>query len=135
MFKYHTSYNFIKTKEGLTILEVLMAMAVFAVGFLAVGTMVVSTTRNNTTGDIITQATMLARQRIEFLKSLPIEQMEAQCAEGIEPERLAGIFKRICEVDRSFSGSAKIVEVKVSWHRLGKDREVVLKTLTRGNGI
>ena len=115
-------------------IEVLMAMAIFAIGFLAVGTMVMSTTRNNTTGNIITQATMLARERIEFLKSLPIEQMEDQCAEGIEPERLAEIFKRICEVDASFSGSANIIEVKVSWQRQGKDREVVLKTLTRGNG-
>jgi prepilin-type N-terminal cleavage/methylation domain-containing protein len=134
MLKHFNSYIFIKTKEGLTILEVLVAMAVFAIGFLAVGTMVLSTTRNNTTGDIITQATMLARERIEFLKSLPIEQMEEQCAEGIEPEHLAGIFKRICEVDTSFSGSSNIIEVKVSWHRQGKDREVVLKTLTRGNG-
>jgi prepilin-type N-terminal cleavage/methylation domain-containing protein len=134
MLKHYNSYNFIKTKEGLTIMEVLMAMAIFGIGFLAVGTMVLSTTRNNTTSDIITQATMLARERIEFLKSLPIEQMEEQCAEDIEPERLAGIFKRICEVDTSFSGSANIIEVKVSWHRQGKDREVVLKTLTRGNG-
>ena len=134
MLKHFNSHNFIKTKEGLTILEVIMSMAVFAIGFLAVGTMVLSTTRNNTTGEIITQATMLARKRIEFLKSLPIDQMAEQCTEGIEPERLAGIFKCNCNVDTSFSGSANIIEVKVSWHRQGKDREVVLKTLTRGNG-
>ena len=114
--------------------EVLMAMAVFSIGFLAVGTIAISTTGNNTTGNIITQATMLAREKIEFLKSLPIEQLEDQCAQGIEPERLAGLFKRICMVDTSFSGSAHIIKVKVSWHKQGKDREVVLKTLTRGNG-
>ena len=134
MLKRFNSHKFIKSKEGLTILEVLMTMSVFAIGFLAVGTMVLSTSRNNTTGDIITQATMLARERIEFLKSLPIDQMEEQCAEGIEPEHMNGIFKRNCDIDTSFPGSANIIEVKVSWRRQGKDREVVLKTLTRGNG-
>ena len=124
----------ISTEEGLTLVEALIAMAVFAIGFLAVGTMVISTTRNNTSGDIITHATMLAREKIEFLKTLPVEQMEDECSESTETERLAGIFERTCEVDASFSESANIVEVRVSWHRQGKDREVVLKTLTRGNG-
>ena len=115
-------------------IEVLMAMTIFAVGFLAIGTMVISTTRNNTTGNIITHATMLARERIEFLKSLPIEQMKNQCSDDIEPERLDEIFERVCGVDASFSSTANIIVVKVSWQRHGKNREVVLKTLTRGNG-
>ena len=134
MSRQNSRYNLIKTIEGLTMIEVLMAMTVFAIGFLAVGTMVLATTRNNTTGNIITQATMLARERIEYIKSLPVEQMEEQCAEGIEPERLAGIYKRICTVDTSFSESANIIEVKVSWRRQGKNREVVLRTMTRGKG-
>ncbi|MBT8372335.1 MAG: hypothetical protein KJO34_15315 [Deltaproteobacteria bacterium] len=115
-------------------IEALMATAIFAIGFLAVATLVLSTIRNNTSGDIITQATMLARDRIESLKALSIIQMKNQCAENIEPERLGGIFERVCNVDTSFSSSANIIEVTVSWQRRGQDREVVLTTLTRGNG-
>jgi prepilin-type N-terminal cleavage/methylation domain-containing protein len=126
--------NGVKNKKGLTMIEVLMAMTIFAVGFLAIGTMVISTTRNNTTGNIITHATMLARERIEFLKSLPIEQMKNQCSDDMDPERLDEIFERVCGVDVSFSSTANIIVVKVSWQRHGKNREVVLKTLTRGNG-
>ncbi len=115
-------------------IEVLIAMAIFTIGFLAVGTMVLSTTRNNTLGNIITQATMLARERIEFLKTLPIKKMEYQCSGDLKTQRLGGIFERVCDVEASFSDTIKIVEVKVRWHRRGKNREVVLRTFTRGNG-
>ncbi len=115
-------------------IEVLIAMAIFAIGFVAVGSMVISTTRNNTTGNIITIATMRAREKMEYLKTLPIQQMETQCSEDFEPERLSGIFNRVCEISASFSETVKIIEVTVSWNRLGQNRQVVLRTLTRGNG-
>jgi len=125
---------FFGNPQGLTMIEVLMAMAIFAIGFLAVSTMVVWTTRNNTTSNILTQATMLARERMEFLKTLPVSQMQDQCRDDIEPERLQTIFERECDVDSSFSSSANIITVTVSWTRRGEDRNVVLRTLTRGNG-
>jgi hypothetical protein len=112
-----------------------MAMAVFTMGFLAVGTMVLSATRNNTTGNIVTQATMLAREKIELLKTLPVDQIEKQCSDDLEAERMNGIFERVCGVEASFSDEAKIIEVTVRWHRQGQHREVVLRTLTRGNGM
>jgi hypothetical protein len=115
-------------------IEVLVAMAIFSIGFLAIGTMVISTSRNNTTANIITMATMLAREKIEFLKTLPVEQMTDQCPEEAEAERLDEIFERVCTVDSSFSETAHVIEVTVRWNRLGRCREVVLRTLTRGNG-
>ena len=133
MAKFQSSY-FLENKKGLTMIEALMAMAIFAIGFLAVGTMLLSTVRNNTAGNILTQATLLARDRIESLKLLSITQMEEQCQENAEPERLGGIFERVCSVDTSFSSSANFIEVKVRWQRWGQNREVVLRTLTRGNG-
>ena len=115
-------------------IEVLMAMTIFAVGFLAIGTMVIWTTRNNTTGNIVTQATMMARERIEFLKSLPIGDMEALCLPTLEPEIIGQIYQRKCTVDTSHSSTAYIIKVNVSWTRRGKKREVELATLSRGNG-
>jgi Tfp pilus assembly protein PilV len=116
-------------------IEVLITMAIIAVGLVVVGSMVLSTTRNNTAGNIITIGTMLAREKIEYLKTLPIQQMETQCTEGLAAEYLRGsAFKRECHVSASFSQTVKILEVRVSWNRQGKHREVVLKTLTRGNG-
>ena len=134
MAKYRKRHLLSENSNGRTMIEVLIAMAIFAIGFLAVGSMVLTTTRNNTAGNIITIATMRAREKIEFLKTLPIQQMKTQCSEDLEAEHLAGVFERVCDVSASFSETVKIIEVTVSWHRWGKNREVVLRTLTRGNG-
>jgi len=134
MAKYRKRHLLSENSNGRTMIEVLIAMAIFAIGFLAVGSMVLTTTRNNTAGNIITIATMRAREKIEFLKTLPIQQMETQCSEDLEAEHLEGNFERACDVSASFSETVKIIEVTVSWHRWGKNREVVLRTLTRGNG-
>jgi prepilin-type N-terminal cleavage/methylation domain-containing protein len=134
MAKYRKRHLISKNCKGRTMIEVLIAMAIFAIGFVAVGSMVLSTTRNNTAGNIITIGTMLAREKMEYLKTLPIQQMEIQCSEDLEPERLSGAFKRVCDISASFSETVKIIEVTVSWNRLGQNREVVLRTLTRGNG-
>ncbi|MFC1882908.1 prepilin-type N-terminal cleavage/methylation domain-containing protein [Thermodesulfobacteriota bacterium] len=123
---------YFRDKKGMTMIEVLMAMAIFAIGFLAIGTMVIQTTRNTTTGNIVTQATMIGRQKIEFLKTLPVDDMEAHC-KGVDPEIIAPIFKRECDVDKN-TDTSNLIEVKVSWNRRGQNRDVVLKTLSKGNG-
>ena len=117
----------------MTMIEVLMAMAIFAIGFLAIGTMVIQTTRNTTTGNIVTQATMLGRERIEFLKTLPIDDMAAQCEDAGKPEIIAPIYERECDIE-THTDTANLIEVKVSWNRRGQNRDVVLRTLSKGNG-
>jgi prepilin-type N-terminal cleavage/methylation domain-containing protein len=134
MAKNRKKHSLSKNSKGRTMIEVLIAMAIFAIGFLAVGSMVLSTTRNNTTGNIITIATMLAREKIEYLKTLPIQQMETHCSEDLEAGHPGGTFERVCDISASFSETVKIIEVTVSWNRRGQNREVVLRTLTRGNG-
>ena len=123
-----------KNDTGRTMIEVLIAMAIFAIGFIVVGSMVLSTTRNNTMGNLLTTATMLAREKIEYLKTLPIQQMQTQCSEDLEAEHVGGTFERGCDIRASYSKTVKIIEVTVSWNRRGQNREVVLRTLTRGNG-
>ena len=125
--------SYLKGEKGMTMVEVLMAMAIFAIGFLAIGTMVIWTTRNTTTGNIVTEATMIARQRIEFLKTLPVDDMEANCLDADEPEIIDPIYERECDI-RYYSDTANIIEVKVSWSRRGQNRDVVLRTLSKGNG-
>jgi len=126
--------SYITDGNGMTMIEVLMAMTIFAVGFLAIGTMVIWTTRNNTTGNIVTHATMMARERIEFLKSLPIDEMVNQCLPTMDPEIIGQIYERKCAVDTSHSATANIITVNVSWNRRGKKHEIELATLTKGNG-
>ena len=124
---------YFRDKKGMTLIEVLMAMAIFAIGFLAIGTMVIWTTRNTTTGNIVTEATMIARQRIEFLKTLPVDDMADNCLDDDEPEIIAPIYERECDI-LYYSDTANIIEVTVSWNRRGQNRDLVLRTLSKGNG-
>lgn len=135
MENYQLKHLVSKNSNGRTMIEVLIAMTLFTIGFLAVGTMLFSTARNNRAGNDITQATMFAREKIEFLKALPVKQMEKQCSDELGTEHLEGKFKRVCNVNASYADTAKTVKVTVSWRRRGQSREVVLRTLTRGNGM
>ena len=55
-------------ERGFTLLEVIIAISIFAVGVLAVATMQISATRGNRLGNELTQATTLAQMQIEELK-------------------------------------------------------------------
>jgi prepilin-type N-terminal cleavage/methylation domain-containing protein len=129
-----TNYSALTKINGMTLLEILIAMTIFAVGFLGIGKLVGMTLRNNTTGHTITRATMLAQEKIETLKLQSIDAMKDLCPADGGPERIDTNFERRCAVDESYSGGANIIEVTVSWQRNGRARDVVLKTLTLGDG-
>jgi prepilin-type N-terminal cleavage/methylation domain-containing protein len=122
-------------QQGLTLIEVVICMAIFAVGFLAIAAMVISTTRNNTSGNMLTEATMLTRAKIEYLKSLHLGALEDACPENMTPEKINSVYFRKCEV--GFLGTSptiKTIMVAVTWEKLGRARQVVLETNTRGQG-
>lgn len=117
-------------ETGYLLVEIMIALAIFAIGFLAVGTMVLSTTRNNSTGNIATQATMHAIEKLEELKSLEVADM----ANDTDQPGQTGIFTRSWTVTDTGIGSSRLIEVTVSWNRMGQSRDVVLSTISRGNG-
>jgi prepilin-type N-terminal cleavage/methylation domain-containing protein len=122
-------------QKGLSLIEVIISMAIFAIGFLAIASLVIATTRNNTTGNILTEATMLARDKIEFLKALPVDQLEAACRDEIGSENIHSIFARDCEVNALGSSTTiKTIKVSVKWKKAGQLRQIVLETNTRGRG-
>jgi prepilin-type N-terminal cleavage/methylation domain-containing protein len=55
---------------GFTLIEVLIAIAVFAIGMLAVGSMQISAVNNNFAARMRTEATILASEKMEELMSL-----------------------------------------------------------------
>ena len=128
-----TNYSALTKINGMTLVEVLIAMTILAVGLLSMGKLVGVTLGNNVTGHTISRATLLAQDKIEALKLQTIDTMKDLC-HGSVPEKIDTIFERRCLVDRSYSDRANIIEVTVSWQRQGQTRDVVLKTLTLGDG-
>jgi type IV pilus assembly protein PilV len=135
-----------KTRErGFTLLEVLIAISIFSVGVLAVAAMQGTATRGNRLGNELTQATVLAQQQIEVLKSADTSH-PATLASGLptgnyndpnnpidETGQSGGIFTRswVIAAHTTFS---RLVTVTVSWTIGGATHNVVFSTVTRGGG-
>jgi Tfp pilus assembly protein PilV len=127
--------------KGYMLIEALMAIAIFSIGFLAVATMVLSATRNNTKGNILTQANMLARQQLEQLKNTPdITDLASDPTTTTEPGINAngesgGIYTRTTTIEDTLGfNTSRAIEVSVNWTWQGQNRSVVLRTITKGNG-
>jgi type II secretory pathway pseudopilin PulG len=127
-------------QNGYLLIEALIAMSIFAVGFLAVGTMVIYTTRNNTRGNIMTQATLLATETLEDFKGT--DDISSLAPGDYQDENPVdangnpgGIFTRTWRIDDPLgTNTSRQIQVTVSWTRRGHQRNIVLTTITKGRG-
>jgi hypothetical protein len=110
-------------------------MAIFSIGMLAVGTMILTTTRTNADSNIMTQATMLARSKIEEKKrEADAGALSGETESNIDNQGNAGgIYTRKCEVTQVSTTPLWEIRVTVSWTRNGRNRNVVFTTLHKGS--
>ena len=139
MEKRPTHFTKSTDDKGYMLAEALIAIAIFSIGFLAVSTLVVSATRNNTRGNMLTQANMLARQQLEELKNtIDIGSLDATTITepGLKANGDAGgIYTRTTTIaDVLGSNTSRSIQVTVDWTWQGQNRSVVLRTITKGNG-
>ena len=129
-----------KNAKGYMLIEALIAISIFSIGFLAVATLVLTATNNNTKGNMLTQANMLARQTMEQLKNTP---NIASLDEGTTTEsgidaygESGGIYTRTTKIEDVLDfDTSRAIEVTVSWSWHGKNRSIVMSTITKGRGI
>ncbi|UCG06191.1 MAG: prepilin-type N-terminal cleavage/methylation domain-containing protein [Desulfobacterales bacterium] len=132
----------VAVQTGFTLIELLIAMAILAFGMLAAASMQYSAIRNNTKGNIFTQANMLAKAKLEYLKNLDIHDDEliprtdppysdGSINDNGDP---SGIYNRYWTIEQ-VGAQARRIRMTVEWTRLGETRRVVLISNTRGSGI
>lgn len=68
--------NEFKKNQGYTLVEVLIAMAIFALGFLSLATIQIKSIRQNASAQMYTEATTIAAESMERLISLPYDHLD-----------------------------------------------------------
>lgn len=131
----------IENPNGYMLVEALISIAIFSVGFLAVAALVLSVSRNNTSGNQLTEANMLAREQLEQLKStsditlLPADPTTFSDGPMDGNGNPGGIYTRTWTIQDALGfNTSREIKVTVNWTSRGRNRSVVLSTITKGNG-
>jgi len=126
--------------SGFSLIELLIAMCVLAIGMLAAASMQYSAVRNNTTGNTATQANMLAKATLEMLKSQDIESSALAVGDYVDPSPVdasgnpGGIYNRTWRID-PLGASTRRISVTVAWTKFGSTRQVTMRSNTMGSGV
>ena len=128
-----------RDERGFSILELLIGLSILAVGVLATTQMEWWSVRNTTTGNVVTQANMLAETQMEALKSrdfslLALGNFNDPNNPVDENGNAGGIYNRSWTIG-AYTAFARQVTVTVQWTRLGGAKNVVLTSLARGSGL
>lgn len=113
-----TIHKKLKSSAGFTLLEVMVAICIFSIGLLAVGSMQVSGTQGTASARRHTAAVVWASDQIEKIISLPYD--HADLADGSH----AGVTKDLYNISWDVSedeliDNTKAIVVTVSWNDFG----------------
>ena len=137
--KINEVQNLSGEEKGFSLIELLIAMSIMAIAMLATATMQFSAVRNNTTGNISTQANMLARDKMEelmgILEATKTESELVLLVDGEDPVLIdadgnpGGIFKRRWSLgDPWNSEQSRRLTVTVEWTKSGGTRSVMISS-------
>ncbi len=117
-----------KNEKGFTLLELLVAITVLAIGLLGIAGLQGTTIKRNVSAMRNTEATALIEDKIEDIRSKDFDSVTSDATEtGLGT---GGVFTRSCTVlnNTPIAISTKTVIVKVSWNDPGR-RELSFQTI------
>ena len=117
--------------EGFTLLEVLIVIAIFSIGILAVAAMQMTSTKGNASARRVTEATALEENQIENLMQLSYTHNDLNPANNPHPGPQVGPYAltwNVTEIDLDADGhnDSKTIDVTVSWS-YGGNRNVSIQ--------
>ena len=120
--------------KGFSLIELLIAVTVLAVGLLAVAGLQGTAIQGNSHGNTISQATTIAQDRIEEIRDMDYAAIVFNPNPSIETNVDDTIYTRetLVEVDTPLS-DLKRITVTVRW-ATNRPHEVVLRTIVANGG-
>ena len=119
-----------QNNKGFSLIEVLVALGIFSIGMIAIGTMMGIAINGNKRNHTYAEALHLAENKINALSTNPYNSISASIENALDSQGIqgAGIYKRVVQVNEVTDPAYKIIEVNVSWGS-AKARQVALKTM------
>jgi prepilin-type N-terminal cleavage/methylation domain-containing protein len=123
-------------QKGFSLVELLIALAILALSMLAAASMQFNSIRNNTSGNLVTQANMLAKAKMEELKNTTdLNTLSNGAENAINAEgQPGGIYNRTWTVE-NLGSTARRITVTVRWYRGSRTHSISISSNTRGNGV
>jgi prepilin-type N-terminal cleavage/methylation domain-containing protein len=114
--------------KGFTIIEVIFAISIFAITLVAAGSMQFNSIRNNRTGNMVSQANMFAKDKIEEL----INMKSWKLPEGTFSDQSDnGVYTRTWVLS-NYTPKSKRLFIKVTWKAaMDRQREIKFSTLLK----
>jgi type IV pilus assembly protein PilV len=101
--------------KGFTLIEVAAVLIILAIGLLGIAAMQITSTRGSYFSSNVTQATILAQDKMEYLKNLPYSDSNLSSGQHNEGTVSGTIFSRVHNVVEDTGNSIKMITVTVSW--------------------
>jgi len=108
--------SFLKRSKGFSLIEVLIALVILAISLLALAGLMVTTTKNNSSGAHVTEAATFAQDKLEELKVTPWANIVTGSDTVGGPLISTGIsYARSWTVATDGTGNVKTITITISW--------------------
>jgi len=104
-----------RKQNGFTFIEVVAGLIILAMGLLAIAIMQITSTKGGYSSSNVTQATIFAQDKLEFLKNLSYNVSDLNSGEHNEGTIPDTIFSRQYDVVEDSGNSMKTITVTVHW--------------------
>jgi type IV pilus assembly protein PilV len=118
----------VKSKEGFTLIEIMIALVVLSIGLIALAGLQISAMRGNTLSKRMTTAVSIANARIEQIKNMPYANIQSESSTQVTESNMT--FTRQVTVSNDIPvANTKTVNVTVTWKNGAKSHTVPISTV------
>src|SRR5688572_11994604 len=104
----------IKSEEGFTLIETMIALVVLSVGLVALAGLQISAIRGNTLSKRMTTAVSIANARVEQIKNMPYANIQSESLTQVTESNM-NFTRQVTVANDNPLTNTKMVNVTVTW--------------------